>query len=76
MVCVWLLKLEISVQMFLPIHDGVVKHWFLAVVNIPDAVCEIWDSNPVDSANTRRQEYAIASVSESSINTLQFVCFA
>ncbi|XP_062020074.1 uncharacterized protein LOC133736548 [Rosa rugosa] len=49
--------------MFLPIHDGVVKHWFLVVVNIPDAECEIWDSNPVDSANTRRQEYAIASMS-------------
>ncbi|KAM5583735.1 hypothetical protein ABKV19_003550 [Rosa sericea] len=49
--------------MFFPIHDRVLKHWFLAVVNIPDGECEIWDSNPVETAMTRRQEYAIASIS-------------
>ncbi|KAM5574346.1 hypothetical protein ABKV19_013696 [Rosa sericea] len=60
----WFMSTSFSVEgvIFFPIHDGVLKHWFLAVVKIPSWQCEIWDSNPENSANKRWEEYVAASI--------------
>ncbi|KAK9903068.1 hypothetical protein M0R45_001284 [Rubus argutus] len=48
-------------QIYILIHDTLDNHWFLVVVNMVDADCKIWDSNPHPQAKDQRKEHANAS---------------
>ncbi|XP_050387055.1 uncharacterized protein LOC126803313 [Argentina anserina] len=45
-------------KVFIPIHDKVEDHWYLAVLNVAEGECEIWDSNIDLSMKKRQEEYA------------------
>ena len=49
-------------QIFIPINDAGDDHWFLAVFNIPEGECEIWDSNYDRSSQERREGYVKCAV--------------
>ncbi|XP_004309962.1 PREDICTED: uncharacterized protein LOC101294134 isoform X2 [Fragaria vesca subsp. vesca] len=54
-------RLIVCVIRFLsPYMTGYRIIWFLAVADMLNGVCEIWDSAPEDSAKTRRHDFAFA----------------
>lgn len=57
-----ILNHSMSMQIYIPVHDTVDNHWFLLVINMVDADCEIFDSNPHPQSKDRRKEHANASV--------------
>ncbi|KAL6195958.1 hypothetical protein ACLB2K_031575 [Fragaria x ananassa] len=52
--------LSLCNKIFVPMYDGISNHWFLAVAEMLNGVCEIWDSAPEDSAKTRMHDFAFA----------------
>ncbi|XP_050373006.1 uncharacterized protein LOC126790705 isoform X3 [Argentina anserina] len=47
-------------KIFIPINDSTLEHWYLAVLNIAEGGCEIWDSIPDISVRQRREESVVA----------------
>ncbi|KAL6212219.1 hypothetical protein ACLB2K_017440 [Fragaria x ananassa] len=55
-------RLSFCNKIFVPIYDWILNHWFLAIADMLNGVCEILDSAPEDSAKTRRHDFAFATV--------------
>lgn len=43
-------------QIFIPLHDASIDHWFLLVMNIEEATAEVWDSYPESDTSSARME--------------------
>ncbi|KDO39623.1 hypothetical protein CISIN_1g0475251mg, partial [Citrus sinensis] len=37
---------DIEISIYVPLYDGLAKHWYLAIMNIKDKTADIWDSLP------------------------------
>ncbi|KAL6188271.1 hypothetical protein ACLB2K_039664 [Fragaria x ananassa] len=58
-------QLSLCNKICVPIYDRISNHWFLAVADMLNGVCEIWDCTPKDSAKTCRHDFAFAAAVKS-----------